>query len=127
MRPASRPGPGPATAGRQARSESYMDHRLDLHGMNVEQATGAVERHLVRASSASLPFVHIIHGHGTGVLKAAVQSLLDRHPLVAARRWASQADGGYGVSVAELRGAGPAPLSRAEADRLSRPRPLKRK
>jgi DNA mismatch repair protein MutS2 len=104
-----------------------MDHRLDLHRLTVEQATAAVERHLTRANSASLPFVHIIHGNGTGTLKEAVQSLLGRHPLVAAHRPASQADGGYGVTVAELRRATSAPLSRVEADQLSRPQPLKRK
>ncbi len=127
MRPASRPGPGPAPANKDARSRFYLDHRLDLHRLTVEQATAAVERHLTRAHSASLPFVHIIHGHGTGTLKEAVQSLLGRHPLVASHRPASQADGGYGVTVAELRGAGPPPLSRAETDRMSRPQPLKRK
>lgn len=127
MRPASGSGPVPAPANKDARSRFYVDHRLDLHRLTVEQATAAVERHLTRAHSASLQFVHIIHGHGTGTLKEAVQSLLDRHPLVAAHRPASQADGGYGVTVAELRGAASAPLSRSEADRLSRPQPLKRK
>jgi hypothetical protein len=62
-------------------------------------------------------------------LKETVRSLLDSHPLVARHHPASQADGGYGVTVAELitGGAAARPLSRAEIDRLSRPRALKRK
>ncbi|PSN78791.1 hypothetical protein C8B47_15130, partial [filamentous cyanobacterium CCP4] len=44
----------------------------------------------------------IIHGHGTGKLKAGVHEYLKRHPQVQRFEPAAQADGGTGVTVAYL-------------------------
>ncbi len=108
---------------------SVVDHRIDLHGMTVEQATAAVARHLDRCLVASVPFVHIIHGHGSGALREAVHQFLDRHADVLRRTAAAGADGGTGVTVAELRaGTGPGQgLTAEDRDRLSRPRALRRR
>ena len=47
--------------------------------------------------------VIIIHGLGTGALKAAVTEFLKEHPLVASFRTGEPAEGGAGVTVAELK------------------------
>ncbi len=112
-----------------SQSRLHPDYIVDLHGMTVAQATVAVERHLNRCFSAGLPFVHIVHGHGTGALKEAVKLILDRHTLVDRHNAATQAEGGYGVTVAHLGNSATAakPLSPEEMDMLSRPKALKRK
>ena len=45
----------------------------------------------------------IIHGLGTGALKTAVTKYFKNHPLIAAIRPGELAEGGAGVTVAELK------------------------
>lgn len=128
MSPARGPRAVRPLEGPRADAGAVVDHRLDLHGMTVEQASVAVERHLERCGAASLPVAHIIHGHGTGALRETVHKLLDRHPRVARRYAASGAEGGTGVTVAVLKGrsASPRGMTRADMERLSRPQALRR-
>ena len=79
-----------------------VDIGLDLHGMTVQQALRAVERHLQDAHAARLHIVKVVHGHGTGALKDAVRDYLSKSPLVRTHRFASHGDGGFGVTIAEL-------------------------
>jgi len=52
---------------------------------------------------SGLTVVTIIHGLGTGALKTAVTEYLRNHPLIAAIRPGEPAEGGAGVTVAELK------------------------
>ena len=52
---------------------------------------------------SGLSVVTIIHGLGTGALKTAVTEYLKNHPLIAAIRPGEPAEGGAGVTVAELK------------------------
>lgn len=74
----------------------------DLRGMTVDEALSKVERTLERAGADGERCVVIIHGHGTGALKAAVRDALEREPLVAAFRAGRAGEGGDGVTVARL-------------------------
>ncbi len=47
--------------------------------------------------------VRIVHGHGMGVLKRAVQDLLKGNPHVAKFYPATAAEGGGGATIAELK------------------------
>jgi DNA mismatch repair protein MutS2 len=47
--------------------------------------------------------VRIVHGHGTGRLRAAVRGHLARHPQVARVRPGSDGEGGDGATVVTLR------------------------
>jgi DNA mismatch repair protein MutS2 len=76
---------------------------LDLRGMRAEEVGSVVARYLDNAYLAGLPWVHIIHGKGTGVLKQVVRQLLDGHPLVASHRPGELSEGGDGITVAKLR------------------------
>ena len=78
------------------------DIELDLHGMTVQVALQMVEKHLRDAHRSRLHIVKIVHGHGTGALKEAVQRYLSKSPLVRSHRFASHGDGGFGVTIAEL-------------------------
>jgi len=75
---------------------------LHLRGMPVDEALEALERYLDQAYLAGLPFVRIVHGKGTGKLRAAVRDALSRHPHVRSWEPGLPAEGGEGVTVAKL-------------------------
>jgi DNA mismatch repair protein MutS2 len=75
---------------------------IDLRGLTTEEALPRVDKHLDAAALAGLPWVRIIHGHGTGVLKRAVREMLSGHPLVKSYQSGQQQEGGEGVTIANL-------------------------
>lgn len=93
---------------RPAESDSFklrkinISNSLDLRGVRVEEALNKLEVYLDKASLANLSPVTIIHGHGTGALKAAVRDYLSTSPYAAKYRPGESAEGGDGVSVVEL-------------------------
>jgi DNA mismatch repair protein MutS2 len=75
---------------------------FDMRGERVEDGLAKLERYLDNAYMARLPWVRIIHGKGTGVLRDAVRNLLRHHPAVAEFRNGETGEGGDGVTVAKL-------------------------
>lgn len=75
---------------------------LDLRGHTAEEALLRLDRYLDDAFLVGLPWVRIIHGVGTGVLRAAVRDALRTHPLVASYEAGKQGEGGAGVTIAKL-------------------------
>jgi DNA mismatch repair protein MutS2 len=75
---------------------------LDLRGERVEDGLERLERYLNDAYRARLPFVRIIHGHGTGAMKSAVRDVLKHHPLVNTMRAGEGNEGGDGVTMVKL-------------------------
>jgi len=57
---------------------------IDVRGMQVDEALGAVDKFLNDALLGGLREVHIIHGVGTGALRNSVVPFLKAHPLVEA-------------------------------------------
>ena len=78
--------------------------RVDVRGMRVDEALRALDLELDRCLRAGEETVHVLHGHGSGALKAAVREHLARSPYVSRARAAEQHEGGDGVTVAELAG-----------------------
>lgn len=76
---------------------------LNIIGQHVPEALAEVDRYIDRAPLSGISSVSIIHGMGTGALKNAVREFLKTHPLVAAVRSGTPAEGGAGVTVAELK------------------------
>ncbi|HZG37089.1 MAG TPA: endonuclease MutS2, partial [Nodosilinea sp.] len=87
--PAAQAAP-PAPAIRTSRNT------IDLRGMRVAESEAVLEEAIAKGSGA----LWIIHGHGTGKLKAGVHEYLKRHPQIQRFEPAAQADGGTGVTVA---------------------------
>lgn len=76
---------------------------LDVRGMLVDEANIIVDRYLDDAYNAGLSEVNLIHGKGTGALRAGVQAFLKRHPLVKGYRMGSYGEGDAGVTVVTLK------------------------
>lgn len=79
-----------------------VSDQIDLHGLMVEEAIPLVDRFLERAYRARLPRVWIVHGRGTGTLRAEITGYLSRHRLVARCSTADSARGGPGATQVEI-------------------------
>ena len=84
-------------------SERTVSSRVDLRGMTVDEALFELGKHLDQAALARLPKLEIIHGKGTGTLKAAVQKFFKSHPLVLEQRLGEVYEGSWGVTVVTLK------------------------
>ncbi len=71
--------------------------------MSSDEALIEVDAFLDRAARAALTQVTIIHGKGTGVLRAAVQKHLRRCPQVKRFRLGAFGEGESGVTVVEMK------------------------
>jgi DNA mismatch repair protein MutS2 len=91
------PPPPPATAPLNLRTSH---NTLDLRGKTVAEAEAILEAHLAQAPPGP---VWIIHGHGTGRLRAGIRAYLQNHPRVQSFAAAPPHEGGSGVTVAQLR------------------------
>jgi DNA mismatch repair protein MutS2 len=76
---------------------------LNLIGERAEDAVDRLERFLDAAVMATAARVRIVHGHGMGILKRAVQDVLKRNPHVEKFYAASSFEGGAGATIAELK------------------------
>ena len=76
---------------------------LDLRGMMVDEAIGAVDLFLDNALMGKLETVTIIHGKGTGALRKAVREHLKKSRYVKEYRPGVYGEGEDGVTVATLR------------------------
>lgn len=75
----------------------------DVRGMNLEDALSAVDAYLADATLAGLNEVSIIHGKGTGVLRAGIQRHLKTHMNVKKYRDGLYGEGEQGVTVVTLK------------------------
>jgi DNA mismatch repair protein MutS2 len=75
---------------------------VDLRGMTGDEAESAVLRALDDAIINELPALRIIHGKGTGALRARVSQILKADRRVTGFQLAPAQQGGTGVTIAEL-------------------------
>jgi len=81
-----------------------IEDHIDLHTFVPKEIPSVVEDYLEEAARAGFRQVRIIHGRGTGAQRQAVRSVLSRHPLVESYGDAPPEAGGWGATVAVLRG-----------------------
>ncbi len=91
----------PAHSGREMKL-SALAPEIDLRGMDTLEAIGVLDRYLDEAMRSNLQTVRIIHGKGTGALRAAVQQSLRRNKLVKKFRLGVYGEGEDGVTIADL-------------------------
>lgn len=76
---------------------------IDLRGMESIEAVNAAEQYIDSAVMGKLKTVTIIHGKGTGTLRAAVQQMLKRNKAVKSYRLGRFGEGESGVTIVELK------------------------
>lgn len=75
---------------------------LDVRGTRADDVLPRVERYLSDAYLSGMPFVRIIHGKGTGVLRQIIRDSLVNNPMVQSHESAAQSDGGEGATIVRL-------------------------
>jgi DNA mismatch repair protein MutS2 len=71
----------------------------DVRGLRVDEAVERVEAFVDRLLSEGDPAGFVLHGHGTGALKAAIREHLSAHRFVASARPAEEDQGGDAFTV----------------------------
>ena len=71
--------------------------------MESLEAVNAAEMYIDNAVMGKLKTVRIIHGKGTGALRAAIQQMLKRNKLVKSYRLGRYGEGESGVTIVELK------------------------
>jgi DNA mismatch repair protein MutS2 len=99
LRPSRRRAEEPETPVRViAAARSDVTDEIDVRGQRAQEAREAVRSFVDDAALAGLPTVRVVHGRGTGAVRAAVRDELDGHPLVDR----SESDSADGATVAHL-------------------------
>ena len=81
--------------------EVKMD--LDLRGMTVDDGMLEVDRYIDLCARSGRKEFNIIHGKGTGALRAGIQAYLKTHPRVKSYRIGAYGEGDAGVTVVTLK------------------------
>jgi DNA mismatch repair protein MutS2 len=81
-----------------ATARGDVSDELDLRGRTAQEAREAVRAFVDEAALAGLLSVRVIHGRGTGAVRAAVRDELHGHPLVER----TESDSADGATVAHL-------------------------
>ncbi|WP_068983928.1 endonuclease MutS2 [Lysinibacillus xylanilyticus] len=82
---------------------SQVKLELDLRGERFEDAIIRTEKYIDDALLANYGRVSIIHGVGTGALRQGIQNYLKKHKRVKSFRFGEAGEGGFGVTVVELK------------------------
>ncbi len=92
----------PKHSGRQM-NMTAMSQEVDLRGMDSVEAICVMERYLDEAMRGNLSSVRIVHGKGTGTLRAAVHQALKKNKFIKSFRLGVYGEGEDGVTIAEFR------------------------
>ncbi len=99
--PYKQKGGRPAHSGKEMKLSATASE-VDLRGMDSVEAICVLDRYLDEAMRGKLPSVRIIHGKGTGVLRAAVHQSLKRNKFIKTYRLGVYGEGEDGVTIAEF-------------------------
>ncbi len=82
--------------------ELPIDGTLDLHAFSPREVGELVPAYLDACRERGILSVRIVHGKGTGRLRASVHAILDRLPGIRSYRLADETGGGWGATLVEL-------------------------
>ena len=76
---------------------------INLLGMTVDEAVSVLDKYLDDAAIAHLDEVRVVHGKGTGALRAGVQNFLRKNKHVQSYRLGEYGEGDAGVTIVKLK------------------------
>ena len=76
---------------------------INLLGKTVDEAVAELDKYLDDASLAHLTSVRVVHGKGTGALRAGIHQYLKRQKHVKSYRLGAFGEGDAGVTIVELK------------------------
>ncbi len=80
-----------------------VSSEINVIGQNIEEANFVIDKYLDNATRAGLHECRIVHGKGTGALRAGIHKFLKTHPHVANFRVGTYGEGEMGVTIVELK------------------------
>ena len=89
--------------GTESRMTASADSRCDLRGMTVDEALLTLDSFISSMLMSGLDEFTVIHGKGTGALRAAVQKELKGNKYVKSYRLGSYGEGENGVTIVTLK------------------------
>lgn len=97
-----KPSPRKVT-GVKSNVERDINGEIDIRGMASDEAIMVLDKYIDEAVLTGIGIIRIIHGKGTGVLRAAVQKYLKGHKSIKFYRNGIYGEGENGVTIAELK------------------------
>ncbi len=85
-----------------SRSSEPTKHEIDVRGQTGDDAYFMIDRYLDSAIMSNYHIITIIHGKGTGALRAAIWNHLRKDKRVKSFRSGTYGEGDFGVTVVEL-------------------------
>jgi len=82
--------------------EIPIDGVLDLHTFSPKEVKSLVPEYIEECLRRGFTEIRIIHGKGTGTLKAIVRGLLEKNPNVESFKDAGTGAGGWGDNIVRL-------------------------
>jgi len=79
-----------------------LSRPVDMRGLRADEVEPLLDRELNEAFSAGVPYLKIIHGHGTGTVRKIVREYLAAQPYVSSYEPASPSEGGDGATMVTL-------------------------
>lgn len=86
-----------------SRSDADVKTQIDLRGDTVDEAIHKLGLFIDKCVLNNIEEITIIHGKGTGALRAAVSDYLKRHPNIEQYRLGKYGEGENGVTIAKLK------------------------
>ena len=86
-----------------AKIEPLKSNEVDIRGMTVDEAIDVVDKFLDEAVMSGMENVYVIHGKGTGRLRAGIYRYLEKHPHVKKFHYPEWNLGDTGLTVVELK------------------------
>ncbi|HHU83956.1 MAG TPA: endonuclease MutS2 [Clostridiales bacterium] len=87
----------------KSEAPKVQKRECDIRGMNADEGILEVDRFLDAIFMSNLDEFSIIHGKGTGVLRAAVQKYLKGNPRVKSYRLGVYGEGGDGITIVTVK------------------------